>query len=57
MRRHTIGLAERAWDIAEREAEKVWEATGDYYMWYEAIMNIYEEVLKEFQPLPEPLLI
>lgn len=39
----------RAMSIAEREAEPVWQNTGDYGTWREALSSTYDQVLKEFQ--------
>ena len=40
--------AERAASIADNEAEKIWQQTGDYYKWYEKWMIVYENALFEF---------
>ena len=45
---HTKDPAERAASIAKKEAEKVWEETGDYRKWYDTWMNVYKNVLFEF---------
>ena len=53
MRHHTKDVEKRAWDIAQREAEKVWEKTHDLIEYLETGIRVYQKVLREFQPDPE----
>jgi hypothetical protein len=48
MKYHTTAIGQRAGDIADKEAERVWRATGDYDLWYETWMRVYYSVLLEF---------
>lgn len=44
---HTNDPGERAWHIAEHEAQQVWETTGSYQLWYSAHKQIHKETLVE----------
>ncbi len=48
MRHHTKDPAERAADIADREAEKEWKRTGPYGSGYEKVwLETYHQALRE----------
>lgn len=47
---HTTDPAQRAADIADCEAEKIWDQTHDFNQWLKAWHEIYSETLREFQP-------
>lgn len=48
MRYHTKDLGQRAYDIADHEAERVWRETGDYNLWLKTWLETYHSVLLEF---------
>jgi len=45
---HTDNPVERATDVANREAEKVWKATGDSHLYFKEWEKVYLECLKIF---------
>lgn len=45
--------AERALSIAQREAEHVWQGTGNYDAWSTVFEETYDAALRELQPLSE----
>ncbi len=46
--RTTNNIGEKAALIAEKEAEKVWQETGDFGKWLHVLKETYEVVLREF---------
>ncbi len=42
----------RAWDVAEREAAKVWNKTGDYDSWFQTLTTEFNFSLKVFAGEP-----
>ena len=45
---HTTSPSERAASIADREAEKVWEKTGNFREYLRVWFSVYEQTLVEF---------
>ncbi len=52
---HTDNLAQKAADIADREAEKIWQQTHDFNQYTQTWLQVYQNVLREFQPEPVSL--
>lgn len=48
LHRRTADPASRAADIADREAERVWQETGDYDRWSDYWTRTYRQALLEF---------
>ena len=53
MIKHTTDLAEKAWSIAEHEAEAILQKTGDFSIWNTVLISTYQQTLKELQPLEQ----
>jgi hypothetical protein len=47
-KKHTKDLAQRAVDIADREASKVWRETGNRRFSFATWIKTFEAALKEF---------
>ena len=40
--------SEKAMSIAKKEAERIWQETGDYRKWYDTLISVFENSLFEF---------
>jgi hypothetical protein len=52
LHKRTNNLQERAADIADREAEPIWQATGNYAAWWQVWKETYEAALRELSWQP-----
>jgi hypothetical protein len=48
LHRRTADPAQRAADVADREAEPFWQRTGSWDLWYAEWMRVYYEALQCF---------
>lgn len=46
--------SQRAADIAENEAERVWKRSGNYELWSRTLGQTYEKTLREIHSETEP---
>ncbi len=53
----TIDPALRAQEIADREAERVWQDTGSWEKWFAHWKIVYQQVLSEFAGITQQLFL